>query len=246
DNFLQLHVANAKKGSRVAFGCEQHNICVGDLQPEYFMFNAPMSACRTCMGLGTYMQVHPDLLVPDKTRSINGGAFVRAAFSPDPNSYDGRIMYSLSQHYKFSLDTPFQDLPKKVVEVLLNGTDGKKFALLKPPDAKEKTKHDGQKWSFGGIAKRIERHYKRYRQKQVANSGMEAWLEKVMVEHKCPDCNGARLKPQRLLFTIAGKNIYEFGDINFSELRQFLETISKDIKAKNGSNGLSSRNRAGA
>jgi excinuclease ABC subunit A len=96
-------------------------------------------------------------------------------------------MYSLSQHYNFSLDTPFQELPKKIVDVLFNGTGGAKFPLLQPPDAKvQEFKHTGKPWGFDGIARRIERHYKRYRQKQVAHSGMEAWLEKVMVEHTCP------------------------------------------------------------
>jgi excinuclease ABC subunit A len=86
-------------------------------------------------------------------------------------------------------------------------------------------KHIGKPWGWRGIARWIEHHYKRYRQKQVANSGMEAWLEKVMVEHTCPDCKGSRLKSTRLKFTINGKNINEVGDINFAELRDFLQSI---------------------
>jgi excinuclease ABC subunit A len=87
------------------------------------------------------------------------------------------------------------------------------------------THHVGKLFSFDGIAKRIERHYKRYRQKQVAHSGMEAYLEKVMVEHRCPDCNGTRLKHQRMLFTVGGLNVHEFGDMNFSELKTFLDRL---------------------
>ncbi|MBI3828415.1 MAG: excinuclease ABC subunit UvrA [Planctomycetes bacterium] len=208
------------------FGCPKHRLAVGDLLPEYFMFNAPVSACRTCLGLGTYLQVHPDLLVPDKTRSIRGGCFVKEAFNYQPDNWDGRIMYSLSKHYKFDLDTPFKDLPKKIVNVLFQGTGGGKFPLLQPPDAKvQDNKHLGKPWGFDGIARRIERHYKRYRQKQVAHSGMEAWLEKVMVEHVCPDCKGSRLRQTRLSFSVNGKNIHELGAINFSELRVFLDKI---------------------
>ena len=81
---------------------------------------------------------------------------------------------------------------------------------------------------FGGIARRIERRYRRYRQRGEANSGMEAWLDNVMVEHTCPDCNGARVRATRLLFTIAGKTIHEFGQLNFDELHAFLGAVDTD------------------
>src|SRR5207253_726575 len=80
----------------------------------------------------------------------------------------------------------------------------------------------GREFRFDGIINRIERHYRRYRQKEVAHSGMEDYLTKVMVEHRCPDCEGTRLRSQRLLVTIADKQIHQFGDMNFSELREFL------------------------
>src|SRR5205085_8080796 len=95
-----------------------------------------------------------------------------------------------------------------------------------PPESKVKredwVKHEV---GFGGIARRIERHYRRYRQRGEASSGMEAWLEKVMVERTCPDCNGARLRATRLLFTIAGKTIHDAGQLNFDELLAFLRTV---------------------
>src|SRR5688572_1483253 len=102
DQFLRVEVKKSDKKSAAdnsykSFGCPKHHLVVGDLQPPYFMFNDPNSACRTCMGLGTYMQVHPDLLVPDKSRSIRGGCFVREAFNYNPDNWDGRIMYSLSK-----------------------------------------------------------------------------------------------------------------------------------------------------
>ena len=98
---------------------------------------------------------------------------MKEAFNYQPDNWDGRTIYSLSQHYNFSLDTPFQELPKKIVDVLFNGTGGAKFPLLQPADAKmQEFKHTGKPWGFDGIARRIKRHYKRYRQKQVAHSGM--------------------------------------------------------------------------
>jgi excinuclease ABC subunit A len=91
-----------------------------------------------------------------------------------------------------------------------------------PPDAKVKREDaEGKEIGFGGIARRIERHYRRYRQRGEASSGMEAWLDKVMVEHTCPDCNGARVRATRLLFTIEGKTIHDVGQLHFDELHAF-------------------------
>src|SRR5947207_2513896 len=95
-----------------------------------------------------------------------------------------------------------------------------------PPDARlPREKQDGREIGWGGVARRIERHYRRYRQRGEANSNMEAWLDKVMVEQVCPDCNGARLRATRSLFTLGGKSIYDVGQMNFDELHAFLGTI---------------------
>jgi excinuclease ABC subunit A len=241
EGFLSVRIAPGGKAPRSAeaslqsLGCEKHRLVAAGVTPDYFMFNAPLSACRTCLGLGTYMQVHPDLLVPDKTRSILDGCFVREAFHYEPDSWGGRMMYSLSRHLKFGLDVPWGKLSERVRQVLLHGSPTK-FALVRPPGAKvisdgsQKApgyeRHVGQQMAFGGIAAQIERRYKWYRQKQVANTGMEAWLEKVMVEHTCPDCQGTRLKATRQLFTIQGKTLHEIGQINFAELRGFLDSVT--------------------
>jgi excinuclease ABC subunit A len=214
------------EGFSGSFGCPEHGLVMGDLTPEQLVFNKPLGACRTCLGLGTYLQVHPTLLIPDRSRSIAGGAFVPEAFRYNPDTWDGRIMFSLARHYGFSLDTPFRDLSPEAVEILFHGTHGEKFPLLVPEGAKVVDhKHLGQEFKFDGIINRIERTYRRYRQQQTAHSHMEDYLNKVMVEHRCPDCQGARLRPQRLLVTIAGKSIHEWGSINFSELREFLKSV---------------------
>jgi len=198
----------------------------GEIQPEYFMFNNPESACRTCGGLGIHKLTHPELLVPDPRRSIIGGCFVREAFKYNPDTWDGRVMYSLSKAMHFSLDTPWEKLSETVRRAILEGLDGKKLVMLMPPDAKVKREDsEGKEIGFGGIARRIERHYRRYRQRGEANSGMEAWLDKVMVEHTCPDCNGARVRATRLLFSIEGKNINDVGQLHFDELYAFLGMV---------------------
>src|SRR5438552_7383867 len=203
-----------------------HHFVYGDIQPEFFMFNNPESACRTCGGLGVHKLTHPELLVPDPRRSIAGGCFVREAFKYNPDTWDGRMMYSLSKALRFSLEPPWEKLPDTVRRAILEGLDGKKIVMSVPPDAKVKREDsEGKEVSFGGIARRIERHYRRYRQRGEASSGMEAWLDKVMAEHTCPDCNGARVRRTRLLFTIAGKNIYQLGQLNLDNLQAFLATI---------------------
>jgi len=203
-----------------------HHLVYGDIAPDYFVFNNPESACRTCGGLGVHKLTHPELLVPDPKRSIRGGCFVREAYKYNPDTWDGRIMYTLSRAMRFSLDTPWQDLPAAVREAILNGIDSKKVVLESPPEAKIKREDwEGKPVGFGGIARRIERHYRRYRQRGEASSGMEEWLDKVMVEHTCPDCNGARVRATRLLFRVAGRSIYEAGQLNFDELLAFLGTV---------------------
>ncbi|MGE0101227.1 MAG: excinuclease ABC subunit UvrA [Blastocatellales bacterium] len=206
-------------------GSPTHHFTYVDISPEYFVFNNPESACRTCGGLGVHKLTHPELLIPDPKRSIRGGCFVREAFKYNPDTWDGRIMFSLSKALKFSLDTPWNELAEKARSAVLYGIEGK-FRVFSPPEAKaSRGDWDDKEIGFWGIARRIERHYRRYRQRGEASSGMEAWLDKVMVEHVCPDCDGARLRPTRLLFTINGRNIQQIGDLNFDELQAFLKTV---------------------
>ena len=202
-----------------------HHLMYGEIGPDYFQFNNPEAACRTCAGLGVDKLTHPELLIPDPTRSIDGGCFVREALRYEPDTWDGRLMYSLSKTIGFSLDTPWKDLPESVHNIVLYGIETK-FSLAFPPNAKVKRPEwEGREVGFHGIARRIERHYRRYRQRNEASSGMEAWLDKVMVERLCPDCNGTRLRGSRLAFTIAGKNLHEVGQLHFDELRDFLRGI---------------------
>jgi excinuclease ABC subunit A len=202
-----------------------HHFIYGDVQPIFFVFNNPESACRTCGGLGVHKLTHPELLIPDPRRSILGGCFVKEAFKYHPDTWDGRVMYSLSKTLKFSLDSPWEKLPEAVHNAILYGIE-QKLRMLAPPDAKfEREKWTGKEVGFGGIAPRIERYYRRYRQRGEASSGMEAWLDKVMVEHTCPDCKGARVRATRLLFTVNGKTIHHVGQLNFDKLHEFLGQV---------------------
>ena len=232
DGLLQVHVGKgASKADAERFYkglCSPtHHFVYGDIGPDFFMFNNPESACRTCGGLGVDKLTHPELLVPDPKRSILGGCFVREAFKYNPDTWDGRLMFSLSNALKFPLDSPWQMLPEKIRHAILYGIEPRKIAVTSPPDGKTKLPdgQEGREVGFGGIARRIERYYRRYRQRGEASSRMEAWLDKVMVEHTCPDCNGARVRPTRLLFTVGGRTIHDVGQLNFDELLTFLGTV---------------------
>ena len=231
DGLLQAQVIKgAGKGESERFYkslCSPtHHFVYGNIQPEYFVFNLPESACRTCGGLGVHKLTHPELLVPDPKRSIRGGCFVREAYKYNPDTWDGAMMYTLAKDLDFSLDTPWEQLPEPARHAVLYGIENRKIVLLRPPEAKgARDDRPGNEVGFHGIARRIERHYRRYRQRGEANSGMEAWLDKVMVEHTCPDCNGARLRATRLLFTIAGRTIHDVGQLHFDELHALLGAV---------------------
>ena len=107
----------------------KHHFVYGGIGPEFFMFNDPESACRTCGGLGVHKLTHPELLIPDPQRSIRGGCFVREAFKYNPDTWDGAIMYSLAQAVDFSLDTPWKDLPEEVRNRILYGIEPKKIVV---------------------------------------------------------------------------------------------------------------------
>jgi len=230
DGLMQIHVVKGvgkSEGERFYHGlCSStHHFVYGDIAPEYFVFNNPESACRTCGGLGVDKLTHPELLIPDPRRSIAGGCFVREAFKYNPDTWDGRMMYSLAKLMRFSLESPWEKLPETVRNTILYGID-KKIPTITPPEAKVKRDDwEGKEVGFGGIARRIERFYRRYRQRGEASSGMEAWLDKVMVEHTCPDCAGSRVRSTRLLFTIEDRNIHQVGELNFDELYAFLGTV---------------------
>jgi len=163
--------------------------------------------------------------VPDKTRSIKGGAFIQEAFRYDKNAWATRLLYSVALQYGFSLDTPFHELTPNAIDTIFYGTKGERFPLVLPEGATKGDEHAGKLFRFDGIINEIERRYRHYRQQKVAHTWMEEYLKKVMVEKNCPDCKGAKLKRQRLLSTLNGKHIIALGDLTFTELREFFTNL---------------------
>ncbi|MFN0053114.1 MAG: excinuclease ABC subunit UvrA [Planctomycetales bacterium] len=231
DGLLGFHLVKPRpsgaphKKFHDGFGCARHRLVAGEMQAFEFTFNDPAGACPTCAGIGTAMRVHPALLVPDPKRTLNEGAFVTAALSNSPDSWGGRMLYSLAAHYGFSLDAPFQELAQAHVQILLYGTRGEQFEVVLPPKAKIGQQHAGKKIKFQGIVNQLEHHYRQYRKQGTSNAGMDEYLKKVMVEYDCPECGGARLKRARRLVTIEGRNLFEIGEMHLADLLQFLKSI---------------------
>ncbi|MEM7784026.1 MAG: excinuclease ABC subunit UvrA [Planctomycetota bacterium] len=213
------------------FCCKKDKLLAGPMHHRNFTFNDPSGACPSCTGLGTGMRVHPDLLVPDPSRSLNDGAFVKEAMNCKKETWGGRMLYSLSKAFKFNLDTPYKRLPKRAIDILLYGTQGKKFEIKIPPGAAAH-KSEGKKVNFRGVINQIEATYRWYRKRGESRDGIDSYLKKIMVEHPCPECLGARLKRPRRLVTLSGKNLHDVGEMHLVEVVKFLKGIQPNAKQK--------------
>lgn len=238
DGLLGFHIVKPKSPGAFhkkfydGFGCARHRLVAGEMQAFHFTFNDPAGACPTCAGIGTAMRVHPKLLVPDPRRTLNEGAFVNAALGNSPDSWGGRMLYSLAAHYGFGLDVPFRELAKDHVDVLFYGTRGEQIEVVVPPKAKVGHQHAGKKIKFDGVVNQLEHHYRRYRKQGTSNAGMDEYLKSVMVEYDCPECGGARLKRSRRLVTVEGRNLYEVGEMHLVDLLEYLRGIQPTTRQR--------------
>lgn len=211
------------------FGCAEHHLVSTTLHHGNFTFNDPAGACRTCAGLGTSKRAHPTLLVPDPSRSLGDGAIVKEAFNHDKNAWGGRWLYSLARHYRFSLESPFSELPESIRQLIFYGSKGEKIEILMPPGARQGEQHAGKRMSFQGIIPQIERTYRWYSKQGHSHDAMEEYLQKVMVDYDCPDCGGARLRKTRSLVRVGGKTLPEAGELHLRELQKWLRSL--DVRA---------------
>src|SRR5262245_3459351 len=233
DGFLSFHPEGisrtALKSFWKDFGCADHHLISVTLHHGNFTFNDPAGACRTCAGLGTSKRVHTTLLVPDPSRTLGDGAIVKEAFNHDKNAWGGRWLHSLAQHYQFRLDVPFAELSEPVKDLIFYGSKGEKIEIVLPEGARQGKEHAGKKMAFQGVVRQIERHYHWYRKQGNSLDGMEAYLQKVMVDYDCPDCGGARLRKTRSLVRVGGKTLPEAGELHLRDLQTWLGTL--DIAA---------------
>ncbi len=219
--------AAAYEGFYKDFGCPQHHYSLCEMQPFHFSFNSPHSACNTCLGVGRSYVVEPRFLILNPEKSIMRGALKNTMFNPSgKDSYRSAIVYSLSVKYNFSLETPFNELSKEVHDLLFYGTKGEKVKMLEPPFSTKKNWIVGREFPFRGFVNDIESWYRNFIRKSISNEMMEPdFIKDTMIEKVCPECNGARLKKQRLEVTIDGKNIDELCRMQLPELLAFLESL---------------------
>lgn len=216
------------------FACPEHHMFLCDMQPFHFSFNTPASACHTCMGVGMSYVVEPRFLVVAPEKSINKGALKNTVYNVNSkDSYRSVMLYSLSEKYGFSLDTPFNELPNEIHDLLFYGTKGEPVLMIQPPDAKKRNWIVGREVPFGGFVHDMEHWYRQYiRKSSTAEAFEPEFIKDCMIEKICPECNGARLKQQRLMVTIGEKSIDELCNMQLPEILDFLNGLSFDAKIK--------------
>ncbi|MHA2235900.1 MAG: excinuclease ABC subunit UvrA [Candidatus Thorarchaeota archaeon] len=195
------------------FGCGEHHLVMHTLLPGAFSANLPDNACPTCLGVGTMFKAEPRLVVVDPKKTIPKGAL---------KWYAKYWMYSLSQILHFDMDTPYEELPKEVQDQLLFGVE-EEFILQEPPDWPNKYRHrdSGKKVRYLGICNYIDRFYRNDRKKGERYE----WYRRIMAEHTCPDCEGKKLIPQRMLVTVNKKNVDELGEYFINHLLEFVDSV---------------------
>ena len=223
-----------------SFSCPDCGISIEEIAPRSFSFNNPFGACPVCFGLGYKMEFDVDLMIPDQSLSIDEGAIVVMGWQSctDKGSYTRAILEALCKEYNFSLDTPFQDYPQEVKDILIHGTNGREVKVY----------YKGQRGegiydvAFEGIIKNVERRYR-----ETGSETMKAEYESFMRITPCHECGGQRLKKSALAVTVGDKNIAEVTSLSIEKLQQFLEgleltktqeliggQILKEIKARIG------------
>ena len=201
-----------------SFACPDCGISISEIEPRSFSFNNPFGACPVCFGLGYKMEFDPELMIPDRTLSLSQGAIQVMGWqsSGDAGSFTNALLQALAKEYKFSLDTPVQDLPEKVFHILIYGTEGREV----------KVHYKGQRGegvypvAFEGLIKNMERKYR-----ETGSDIIKQEYETYMRITPCKECNGMRLKKESLAVTVCDKNIYEITSFSIRELYSFLNNM---------------------
>lgn len=199
------------------YACPEHGVSIEELSPRMFSFNNPFGACPKCTGLGIYMSMDPDLILPNRALSIREGAIRASGWGYADGGTIAQMYYEgLAAHYGFSLDTPVRELPEKIVDILLYGTNGEKIRM-------ERTReygHGEYYTYFEGILNNLQRRYR-----ETQSEWMREELESYMSQVPCPECAGERLRPESLAVTVGGLNISQFCQRSVADALDFIENL---------------------
>lgn len=199
------------------YACPEHGVSIEEMSPRMFSFNNPFGACKKCDGLGTFKEIDPDLIIPDKKMSINQGAIKASGWNVAEGSSIARMyMDALAKEYNFSLDMPVEMINDEGLNAILYGTDGKKLKM------KRVTSYGSGTYlsEFEGIINNLKRRYA-----ETTSDYARTAIEEVMQECTCGECKGSRLKPEAMAVTVGGKNIYEFCSMSVSEELDFVNNL---------------------
>ncbi|HJB56258.1 MAG TPA: excinuclease ABC subunit UvrA [Candidatus Flavonifractor intestinipullorum] len=199
------------------YACEDCGISIEELSPRMFSFNNPYGACPTCTGLGSQLKADPDLIIPDRSRSILEGAITAPGWNNIKSDGISRMYFeALAKQYHFKLTTPVADLPPEVLDLILYGTKGEKLSLTY-----ERANGKGTlEQAFEGICNNLERRYK-----ETQSDASRRELEECMSDRPCPDCGGKRLRKEALAVTVGGINIDTFCRKSVTEALDFVEHL---------------------
>jgi excinuclease ABC subunit A len=200
------------------YACEHCGISIEELTPRMFSFNNPFGACPACTGLGSQLKVDPELIVPDRSRSILEGAIQASGWSSIRSDGISRMYFeALAQKYRFSLSEPWETLSDPVRDIILYGTRGEKLELHYDQPRGKGVLHQ----AFEGICNNLRRRYQ-----ETQSDSVKRELEECMSESPCPDCGGRRLRKESLAVTVGGLNIYDFTTLPITEELRFMEQLT--------------------
>lgn len=206
------------------YACPEHGISVEEITPRMFSFNNPFGACPKCTGIGVFMKIDPDLIIPDPSKSIRQGGLKGSGWALEGNTIAEAYMVGLADHYGFSLDTPIEDLPKEIVDILLYGTKGEKIKIHRFSQRKG---FESYETDFEGIIGNLERRYR-----ETNSNWIKEEIQGYMSEHHCDECDGKRLRKESLAVTVGGKNISDFCDMSVVEAVEFLKNLQLTDREK--------------
>jgi excinuclease ABC subunit A len=206
------------------FACPNgHSVALTELDPREFSFNSPHGACPECKGLGTKLTIEPDLVIPNQRLTLAEGAIRPWSKTTSRLSWYSKVLDSLGKEFGFSTSTKVQDLPKKFIDIILYGTDGKKIRM--PSDSR--FGGNGYDAPFEGVIPNLERKYK-----ETDSDYMRSEIENYMRIRKCPTCGGKRLKPEVLAVTVDDRSIVDVSTLSIEDASVFFEALPKKLNAK--------------
>ncbi|MBQ7119322.1 MAG: excinuclease ABC subunit UvrA [Oscillospiraceae bacterium] len=203
------------------FACDDCGISIDELSPRMFSFNNPHGACPECSGLGSHLKVDPDMIIPDKSKSILDGAIHASGWSNAAPGTICRMYYDgLAKHYGFDLSTPIKDIPEKAYNAILYGTGGEKIPL----HYEKSYGHGSYTQAWEGLISNLERRYH-----ETASEYSKAEIEECMINTPCSACKGRRLRPEALAVTVGGINISDMCDLSVEKAIDFINNAEKDF-----------------